>query len=144
MNLAFYIDSLGGSELNKKIFDCLNGAVKKQNVKDVSLFYNNIDYNPYESKFGQFNATDIWNYTGILIATTIKNIAFASKIVNKFQLYFLYTGENKEDLLALITTSQMVPVFCSTEAAGQEFYRLTGKKAKLLDLTADSLIREIL
>lgn len=126
MNIAFYIDNIGQSEQNEKIFECMNEAVEYDLVSDASLFYNNISYNPYDSKFGIFNSTDIWNYTGLLIATTINNVNFAHKIVNKFKLAYLYQKDS--NILGLIDTINKLPVITIDEDSQKEIYRLTGKK----------------
>lgn len=140
MNLAFYINSLGKNELNEKVFECLNSAVTNDKITDVSLFYNNIDHNPYEAKFGQFNATDLWNYTGLLVVTTIKNVAFAIKVVNKIKLAFLFDGNNYDDLFSLISVSNTVPVFCLNKKDQNEVYRLTGKTPRLIELNPNAIV----
>jgi len=133
MNLAFYIDKLGQDNLNEKIFECLNSAVKNNTVSDASLFYNDIDYNPYQSNFGMFNSTDIWNYTGVLVATTIDNAMFANRVINKFKLYFLYRKNQRSNLLYLLQISKNIAMICIDEESKQELKRLTDIDAKLIN-----------
>jgi len=139
MNLAFYIDSIGKSDQNEEIFNCMNEAVEYDVVSDASLFYNNISYNPYESKFGIFNSTDIWNYTGLLVATDINNAMFANKIVNKFKLAYLYKKD--ANVLGLINVINACPVITVNKDDYNEVFRLTGKKPiKLKKLDAKKII----
>ena len=74
-----------------------------------------------------FNSTDIWAFTGVLIATTLENVIRAAKVVNKFKLIYLYNGEEK-NLLMLMDIMNVVPVFVTNSQDSDEIYRLTGKK----------------
>lgn len=142
MNIAFYIDSLGQNEQNQEIFNLMNEAVENDLVSDASLFYNNISFNPYDSKFGIFNSTDIWNYTGTLIATTINNAIFSSKIVNKFKLAYLYKKES--NVFGLIEVMNSCPVITTNKEDYNEVYRLTGKKPlKLKKLEVKKMIEVV-
>ena len=138
MNIAFYVDSLGENDLNNKIFNCLNAATKNPNVSDVSLFYNNINFNSNLSKFGIFNSTDLWNYTGLVIATTVENVKFAKTIANKFSLKYLFTKQKFN--LDLMNIVNEVPVLVSSEEDQKEFFRLTGKESKLIQFNSDNLL----
>ncbi len=138
MNVAFYVDSLGQNDLNSTIFTCLNKASKNPNVSDVSLFYNNIDFNPIPTSFGIFNSTDLWNYTGLLVATTISNVKFAEKIANKFSLSFLFSKQKFS--LELMDVVNKVPILVSSQEDQDEFFRLTGKKSKLVNFTGDDIL----
>ena len=55
MNLGFYVKSGNAEGVNGKIFMCLNEVVAKNTVRDASVFFDNIDYNPMKTNFGMFN-----------------------------------------------------------------------------------------
>ena len=127
MNGGFYVDSVAATPQNGEIFEALNEAVDNKDITDASVFFNDIDYNPIKPKFGMFNSTDIWAFTGVLIATTLENVIRAAKVVNKFKLIYLYNGEEK-NLLMLMDIMNVVPVFVTNSQDSDEIYRLTGKK----------------
>ena len=127
MNVGFYVDSVGATPENGEIFDALNQAVDNHEVSDASVFYNDIDYNPVKPKFGLFNATDLWSFTGLLIATSLENVIRASKVVNKFKILYLYNKSNK-NLLMLLDICQSIPIVATNLEDSKEIYRLTGQK----------------
>tara|TARA_Y100000361_G_scaffold59895_1_gene52521 strand:+ start:25148 stop:25600 length:453 start_codon:yes stop_codon:yes gene_type:complete len=138
MNLGFYVKSGNAEGVNGKIYMCLNEAIANKSVKDASVFFDNIDYNPMKTNFGMFNSTDIWHFTGELITTSIETTVNALKAVNRFNLSYLYTRDDI-DVLKLIDISSRVNVIVDSETDSDHFYRLTGKKPKLLkDFTVES------
>ena len=141
MNLAFYVHSTG--KQNSEVFEALNKAVEDKDVTDASIFYNDIDHNPVKPKFGMFNATDIWTFTGVLVATTLENTLRALSVVNKFKLMYLY---NKDDnnLIGLLHASNNVSVITKNEEDSKEVYRLTGKTAPVIPNLSVKKILEVL
>ena len=138
MNLGFYVKSGNAEGVNGKIYMCLNEAIANKSVKDASVFFDNIDYNPMKTNFGMFNSTDIWHFTGELITTSIETTVNALKAVNRFNLSYLYTRDDI-DVLKLIDISSRVNDIVDSETDSDHFYRLTGKKPKLLkDFTVES------
>ena len=138
MNLGFYVKSGNAEGVNGKIYMCLNEAIANKSVKDASVFFDNIDYNPMKTNFGMFNSTDIWHFTEDLITTSIETTINALKAVNRFNLSYLYTRDDI-DVLKLIDISSRVNVIAGSETDSDHFYRLTGKKPKLLkDFTVES------
>lgn len=141
MNLGFYIENTGGSEQNVKIFNALNEAIDKQELDDASVFFNNASYNPIHTKFGLFNGTDIWHFTGSLIATSILNVKKALKTVNNFSISYLYNPSDK-DVFGLLEMVGKVNVIATNESEAKEFYRLTGHQPKMLnDFSVESIKR---
>jgi hypothetical protein len=131
MNLGFYIDSQAQSESTNKIYNTLNSLVENNSVDNASLFYNDIDFHPINPKFGCFNSTDIWYFTGNLIVTTIKNALSLSKVVNKFKPVFLYAGE-KNSALELIAITKQMPVAVQDKDNAEYFKRVTGVEPRLI------------
>ncbi len=96
MNLGFYINKTSGDELNSQIFSLLNEAIEKDMVDDASLFYNDVDFNPNVKKFGTFNATELWSFSGTLVVTSLNLLPLAKKVVNKIKLIYLHSKDNFE------------------------------------------------
>jgi hypothetical protein len=132
MNLGFYIDSQKQSETTNKIYIALNAMVEGNLADNVNLFYNDIDFNPITPKFGCFNSTDIWYFTGKLIITSIKNALSLDKVINKFKPFFLYDGE-KNSALELIAINNKMPIITQTEEHANYIKRVTGDKPRTLE-----------
>lgn len=130
MNLGIYINSLGDLQQIKYISECVNSAINDNKLKDASLFYNDIGYNPFGIKCGLFNSTDIWNFSGVLIVTSLSCLSSACNIVNNIQMYYYYGWEKSVDILELldIINNKNISVICNSDKDAAEFYRLTGKK----------------
>lgn len=138
MNLAFYVESVAESEQSKQIFECLNNAIKEHKVSDASIFYNIPASNLNPAKFGLFNSTELWAFTGLLVNTTIQGAIYSLNIFNKFKPVYLFKKER--DIMSLIYLASKMPIIVTSKEDEQEVYRLTGKMPKLISLDAESLI----
>jgi len=127
-NIGFYIDKVNTENRNIDIFKTLNSSIRRRKIKDASLFYNDIDYNPLIPAFGMFNAADMWNFTGTLFTTSLNNAFSANKIVNKFKLFHIYNRWDDKDILKVLEVSNTIDVITEDEEDSKEFYRITGKK----------------
>jgi hypothetical protein len=143
MNLGFYIDSQGQSEVVNAIYNTLNNFVDNKTVDNASLFYNDIDHNPIQPKFGCFNSTDVWYFTGNLIVVGVKNAISIKKVINKFKPYFLYTRE-KNSVLQMIHVSKYMDIVAANEEDASYIKRVTGVDAKIVPDGDISKITEIL
>lgn len=143
MNLGFYIEATNGSERNVQIYNALNSAVDNKEVEDACVFFNNVDHNPVHPRFGLFNGTDIWHFTGNLIATSIGNVQKALKSVNKFDLAYLYDPAEK-NLFGLLELIGRVDVLAINEEEAKEFFRLTGVQPKVLSSLTVKDIKQVL
>ena len=137
MNLGFYVHSTSDSPLNREIYNLLNEAVDEGVVDDASLFYNQIDFNPNEKKFGTFNSTELWSFNGTLVVASLNSIPLASSVVNKIQLIYLYTKSEFEkgdlgQLMQIAGLSRSIPVLAKTEEDKKEFYRLTKQEIPVI------------
>jgi len=128
MHIAFYVDSNGGTPQNTEIYNVLNKAVDEKSVKDASVFFNCADFNPVNTKFGMFDAADMWSFTGNLVATTMANVDTASSIVNKFNLSYLYSSQDKDrfGIFRLLNIAKRFPVITRNKEDRDEVLRLTG------------------
>jgi hypothetical protein len=129
INLGIYIDTLANTEQLELVANCLNGAVENNSIKDASLFYDDIGHNPFNIKCGIFNSTDLWNFSGELITTSINNTQNAVNIVNNISLYYYHGFEEKINVIELLYVLQnKIEIICNSEEGYKEIYRLTGKK----------------
>lgn len=138
MNIAFYVDTISNDDQGKQIFTCLNEAVKNETVSDASLFFNNPGPSPEASRFGLFNSTELWAYTGLLINTNLQAAFYSLGVVNKFKPVYLYNKQER-DVMNFISLTSKMPVIVTNKEDEQEAFRVTGKRPKLVSLTADSL-----
>jgi hypothetical protein len=128
MNLGIYIDSLQEDEKFVYIAASINAGIEQGLLTDASIFYDDIGLNSVPLKCGCFNSTDLWNFTGSLITTSINSTVKALNIVNKFNVYFYHGWLENNNTLGLIatTTNPAVKTLCKDEAGAKEFYRITG------------------
>lgn len=143
MSIAFYTQELNNNENNIKIYECLNDAIIHNKTNDASLFINNINFMDKPTKFGVFNSTELWNYTGLLITTNLNNAYFVKNIVNKFKHVF-YVDIKESNLMGLIDIINTTPSFTCSEDHQKEIKRLTGKTIPVLNLDATQIIEEFL
>lgn len=141
MNIAFYINQINQDEKTVEIFNALNTDIESGAIDNGSVFYKEIGPSTVEPKFGMFNSTDIWHFTGTLIATSMETFLDAIKAVNKYTLAYLFYGDNKHDVFSLIGMSRTTKILTTTEEDQREVYRLTGLKPILLESVSPSAVQ---
>lgn len=141
MNIAFYINQINQDEKTVEIFNALNTDIESGAIDNGSVFYKEIGPSAVEPKFGMFNSTDIWHFTGTLIATSMETFLDAIKAVNKYTLAYLFYGDNKHDVFSLIGMSRTTKILTTTEEDQREVYRLTGLKPILLESVSPSAVQ---
>tara|TARA_R100000008_G_scaffold41763_1_gene24072 strand:- start:1263 stop:1721 length:459 start_codon:yes stop_codon:yes gene_type:complete len=140
MNLAFFVQTTRKSDENDEIYDLLNDGLADNVIKDACVFYNQVDFNDKKKNFGTFNSTDLWNFSGGLVVDELKNLSFASRVVNNIKLAYLYKNEN--NLIALLAITSSVPVITRNEKDQKEYFRLTGRKSVLMeDFSATNILK---
>ena len=82
MNIALQVDSIAEKE---DVFNLLNSWKDEGQVDNVSLFYEDIGPCAVNPKFGVFNATDLWHFTGYLIVTSLDGVSKVLNTINKFK-----------------------------------------------------------
>jgi len=137
MNLGFYVHATTDTPLNREIYKLLNDGIEEGVVDDASLFYNEVDFNATEKKFGTFNSTELWSFNGTLVVATLPSVPLANKVVNKIKLIYLYTkGDlqkgNIGQLMEIISLPSKMPVIAKSEEDEKEFYRLTKQRIPVL------------
>ena len=144
MKVSFYINKTDSSPTNLAIYNGLNKLVDSGKVTDANLFFNDVDFMPVQPKFGMFDGSNIWHYTGTLITTTLKNMNLADLAVNKFKLVYMYdrTQVGKQDLYNLLRSVE-VPVIVLSQEDQDEYYRLTGVRPTLFDGVDDINLQKL-
>lgn len=144
MNVAFYINQINQDEKTVNMFNAMNEDIESGAISNGSVFYKEIGQTSVDAKFGMFNSTDIWYYTGTLIATSMETFFDAIKAVNKYSLAYLFYGDQKHDVFSLIGMSRATKILTTTEEDQKEVYRLTGLKPVLLENVNPSTIQKAL
>ena len=138
MKISFYINKTDSSPSSLAIYNGLNKLVDSGKVTDANLFFNDVDFMPVQPKFGMFDGSNIWHYTGTLVATTLKNLNLANLAVNKFKLVYMYDRQQVDSTqLYGLLQSVGVPVITLTKEDQDQYYRLTGVRPVLFDSVED-------
>ena len=146
MNLAFYVDKTDNNDFNVAMFNMLNEATTKYKSGDFSVFYNDMDYNPVQTRFGMFNATELWAFTGTLVSTSTVNTVKALNVVNKFKLIHMYNDKENNSLFDLITllSDERVTIMTKDNKDTKKIHRLTGKTPKQINSFCVEEILEVI
>ena len=145
MKLGFYVESNGGTPQNTEIYNFLNKEVESGNLTDAAVFFNSVHFNPVQTRFGMFDATELWHFTGNLITTSVLNTVKAQNVVNKFKMAYLFNSQEKSEraLFELARIAGAMKTIVTNELDEKEFYRLTGVKPQLVTEFSFEKIREV-
>jgi len=144
INLGVYISSIGEYDKLRSISDAINRSIDSGKLKDASIFYDNISHNPFQIKCGLFNATDLWNFNGLLISTCLNTSMSAMKIVNSIDIYYYYGFENKVNPLSLIyLLNNKIKFISRSQSDSEDLYRKTKQKSVNISPSFKDLILNI-
>lgn len=130
MNLGIYINNLSNTDQMVGINKLVNDAVSAKTVHDVSIFYDDIAFNPHDIQCGMFNSTDLWSFNGNLVVTSLNALNTALNIVNNINIFYYYGWEQEKNTITIVmSTRKNVKIICRSEKDQKEIYRITGKKA---------------
>lgn len=130
MNLGIYLNSLSQHDQLERISNVININIHSKKLKDASIFYDNIAPNPFNIKCGLFNSTDLWNFSGKLITTSLSTTIKSLNIVNNIDVYYYYGWEQKISPLSLFyVLSKHVKIISKTKDDDDDFYRKTGVRS---------------
>lgn len=129
MNLGIYVQSVGDQEQMKYVAECINVGLDNKQLRDASIFYNDVGFNPHLIKCGMFNSTDVWNFSGTLVSTSLPGLISAKNIVNDIDLFYYYGWEGKVNVLEVMAaiSSHNFHVICNSERDAAEWNRITGQ-----------------
>jgi len=144
-NIGFYIPMVSEEKINVDIFNSLNTAVENGEVRDATVFFNDVSFNPVTPKFSMMNASEIWSFTGNLFSLSLDGSLLAMRIVNKFELFHLYRADAENDFFKLLMVAEKTKVVTMSDADTKEFKRITGKDpvVQLKDLNIKNILEEI-
>lgn len=130
MNIGIYLDSLEDFEQLSSIADFVNNSIKNKEIDDASIFYNTIAYVPFDIKCGTFNSTDLWNFDGQLLVSSLNCLLSVNNIVNNIDIYYYFGWEDKVDVLELVKIfdKDNIKTIATNQGSYDEYYRITGKK----------------
>lgn len=129
MNLGIYLPSLGDQDLMKDISESINYGLDSGLLVDASVFFDDVSYNSHKIKCGIFNSTELWNFNGVLVTTSLSTTLSALKIVNNIELCYYYGLEDRVSPLSLIyLLKEPLRIICDSEESKYDIYRKTGKK----------------
>lgn len=131
MHIGFYIPSLGASEFNIKLFNKLNDIVDSNTFDDVCVFYDDLNHNPINPKFGVFNSAELWSFTGVLFISSFNMIPQVENTVNKFKTVVIYDGTR--DLFNILQNINSYEVVTQSQEDYDYLRRVTGKETHLMD-----------
>jgi hypothetical protein len=129
MNLGIYINSIGNHNQLAHIAKEINKGLSNKQLSDASIFYDGVAHNPYGIHCGMFNSTDLWNFHGHLVVTSLDNAFMAKDIINNIDIYYYYNWEDKKNILLLIKLlKNNIKIICRNQEDADNLYRLTGQK----------------
>lgn len=129
MNLGIYVPSLSDHGFLQEADTCISEGLKSKVLSDASIFYDNVAYQPFNFSCGIFNSTELWNFSGTLLTTSLSTCITASKIVNKIKILYYYGLEQYVQPLPLIFLQKgNVGFIARSEDAASDLYRKTGQK----------------
>lgn len=132
MNLGFYVDSPSQNGVDK-IYEAMNSWIDKGEIDNGNLFYNDIGFSSIEPKFGLFNSTDIWQFTGNLIITSYNAASSIGNVINKFKAVFLYTKQQEKNIMQIIHIFNTLPFLVTNQEDYEYIKRITGKEPTLME-----------
>lgn len=145
MNLGFFIQNNCGTPQNTKIYKFLNEAIGDHALRDASVFFNDVGFNPVNPKFGMFDGADIWSFKGNLICTSVENLRKAVSIVNAIKVAYLFSSSDpvENNIFDFVSISKSYKVLVDNEVDQNTFYRLTGVKPILMQEWSVSTLSEV-
>tara|TARA_B100000287_G_scaffold272846_1_gene256996 strand:- start:31 stop:504 length:474 start_codon:yes stop_codon:yes gene_type:complete len=142
MNLGFYVDSPSQKGADE-IYKSMNNWLEEGSIDNGNVFYNDIGFNEIQPKFGLFNSTDIWQFTGNLIITSYNAASSIGNVINKFKSAFLYTKQQEKNIMQIIHIFNTLPFIVSNKEDYDYIKRITGKEPTLMESMDLDKIKEV-
>jgi len=143
MNLGIYIPTLADQDQLKDISECINTNIGKS-LTDASIFFDNIGYNPFNINCGLFNSTDLWNFKGTLITTSLATTLSSIKIVNNIDIYYYYGLEKHINPLSLLYLKDKTRFICKDDDSGRDLFRKTKIQPQFVSRSFVDLIQGLI
>lgn len=128
MNLGIYLKLMADNNQLNSISKFVDDNIDHKEIYDISIFYDEVAFNPNNTKCGMFNSADLWSFNGNLIVTTFDALVTALRIVNNINIFYYHGWEQKINVLGLAQISQgNVKIIARSEQDSKELYRITGR-----------------
>ena len=127
MNLGIYIHDFNDASVLEDINELVN--TKNNVVQDISIFFDDIGFNPFKIKCGMFNSTDLWSFNGTLIVLSNECAHTAINIVNNIDIYYHYRNHKETNFLGLMQLSKKIKFITHCEETSKYIFRSTGQKS---------------
>lgn len=124
-NIGIYINTLEYNDDIKNLMDAIQSLGRDSNV---SVFYDNVGNFPVQTPCGLFSSTDIWNFSGSLILTDLKQVDLVLNVVNNIDVYYWYT-RSQDNIFDLARLSTTLPIIASDKGSSDYIKRITGMQA---------------
>jgi hypothetical protein len=143
MNLGIYVPTLANHEQLMDISKSINENIGSK-LSDASIFYDNIAYNPFKISCGVFNSTDLWNFKGTLITTSLQTTIKSTKIVNDITIYYYYGFETATDPLSLIyLKNNQIKFIAKDSNSKNDFFRKTAEPVDFVASSFSEIVKEL-
>lgn len=131
MNLGIYLKIMADTEQLNSISKFVDDNINNKNVRDTSIFYDEVGFNPNNTKCGMFNSADLWSFNGNLIVTSFDALVTALRIVNNINIFYYHGWDREINVLGLAQLAQRnnVQAICRSQDQSKELYRITGKNS---------------
>lgn len=126
MNLGIYIQNLNDKQQLEIANNLIKFSISNGIADDGCIFYDNVGPVDGSIQCAMFNSTDIWNFNGQLVVFSLDCARYALKIINKFNIYYLYGLEPVNILNLLDLLNKDIRVVCASKDLKKEYYRTTG------------------
>lgn len=144
MNLGIYLSSLSQQDQLEQIAEAINSGISNKKLSDASVFYDNVAHNPYNIKCGIFNSTDLWNFSGKLITTSLQSTIKSLNIINKIDIYYYYGWEQKISPLALLSLiGKGIKIISKNKEHDDELFRKTGHRSLFISTSFSEVVEKI-
>lgn len=144
MNLGIYLSSLSQKDQLEQIAEAINNGLQTKKLKDASIFFDNIAHNPYNIRCGMFNSTDLWNFAGTLITTSVSSTVKSLNIVNNIDVYYYYGLEERVGTLSLLSlVSKGIKIISKTKQDDDDLFRRTGKRSSFVCKNFSEIVEAI-
>lgn len=127
MNLGIYLKLMADTEQLNNISKFVDENVNNKDIHDLSIFYDEVAFNPNNTRCGMFNSADLWSFNGNLIVTSFDALVTSLKIVNNINIFYYHGWDNRINVLGLAQIIQNgVQVISRSEHDSKYLYRVTG------------------
>lgn len=141
-NIGLLVEDLDSDkEIISKIYNDIKE--KYDETVDFSIFFKRIGKIDNEIKCGFFNASNLTDFSGHLICNNLDSLRMAQAVVNNITLYGLCNQLDVTTYFNLQSEQNNIKYIVFNDLQKKNFYRVTGKDARIYDTNIINIIREM-